>query len=47
MALSVTKRIAKNFSWLLVSNVIAGLISFAAIIYVARVLQASAFVAWY
>jgi len=43
MEQSVTKRIAKNFSWLLVGNVISGLINFFSIIYIARVLGAAAF----
>lgn len=43
MEQSVTKRIAKNFSWLLVGNIISGLINFFSIIYIARVLGAAAF----
>ncbi len=40
---SVTKRIAKNFSWLLAGNIASGLINFFAIIYIARVLGAANF----
>ncbi len=40
---SVTKRIAKNFSWLLAGNIASGLINFFAIVYIARVLGAAAF----
>jgi len=43
MEQSVTKRIAKNFSWLLAGNVASGLINFFAIVYIARVLGAAAF----
>lgn len=43
MEQSVTKKIAKNFSWLLVGNIASGLINFFTIIYVARVLGAAAF----
>lgn len=41
--MSVTKRIAKNFSWLLLGSVIAGALNFIANVYLARVLQAAAF----
>ena len=41
--LSVTRRIANNFSWLLAGNVIAGLLNFLLIVYIARTLRASAF----
>lgn len=43
MEQSVTKRIAKNFSWLLAGNIAGGLINFSAIVYLARVLGAAAF----
>jgi len=43
MELSVTKRIAKNMSWLFLGNSLNGLIYLALIVYVARVLGASAF----
>lgn len=43
MEQSVTKRIAKNFSWLLAGNIASGLINFFAIVYIARVLGAAAF----
>jgi len=43
MEQSATKRIAKNFSWLLVGNTISGLINFFSIVYIARVLGAAAF----
>jgi len=43
MEMSVTKRIAKNFSWLLAGNIASGLINFFAIIYIARVLGAAGF----
>lgn len=41
--MSVTKRIAKNFSWLMAGNLISGALNFAAVIYVARVLGATSF----
>lgn len=40
---SATKRIAKNFSWLMAGNAISGGLNFLAIVYIARVLGASAF----
>jgi len=43
MEQSVTKRIAKNMSWLFFGNSLNGLIYLALIVYVARVLGASAF----
>ena len=41
--LSVTKRIAKNFSWLLAGNLISGAANFIVIIYIARVMGVHAF----
>jgi O-antigen/teichoic acid export membrane protein len=41
--ISATKRIAKNFSWLLVGNVLSGLFNFVAIVYIARILGAASF----
>jgi len=43
MEQSVTKRIAKNFSWLLAGNIASGLINFFTIVYIARVLGAATF----
>ncbi|MFH1361718.1 MAG: oligosaccharide flippase family protein, partial [bacterium] len=40
---SVTKRIAKNFSWLLLGNSLNGVLVFAMMVYVARVLGAATF----
>ncbi|OGC22122.1 hypothetical protein A2291_07245 [candidate division WOR-1 bacterium RIFOXYB2_FULL_42_35] len=45
--MSVTKRIAKNFSWLLLGSVIAGVLNFLVTVYLARVLQAAAFGLFY
>ena len=41
--MSATKRIARNFSWLIVGNTISGIINFLAAVYIARTLQAAAF----
>lgn len=43
MEQSVTKRIAKNFSWLLAGNIASGLINFSLIVYIARVLGSANF----
>jgi len=43
MEKSVTKRIAKNFSWMLSGNIIGGGINFFIIVYIARVLGAYSF----
>jgi O-antigen/teichoic acid export membrane protein len=40
---SVTKTVAKNFSWLLSGNIASGLINFLMIVYIARVMGAAAF----
>lgn len=44
--MSTTKKIAKNFSWLLAGNTTSGLLNFLAVIYVARVLGAAGFGLW-
>lgn len=46
MEQSVTKRIAKNFSWLMAGNIISGGANFLLIVYVSRVLGVVAFGLW-
>ncbi|MFA6431793.1 MAG: flippase [Candidatus Margulisiibacteriota bacterium] len=41
--MSVTKRVAKNFSWLIVGSGIGGVLNFLAVVYLARVLGAENF----
>lgn len=43
MGIGITKKMAKNFSWLLTGNIISGLINFLMIVYLARVLGSAAF----